>query len=282
MSDDYISVRFSYAVLHLLASKGSAVNVVISCHSDQQKISEQLEKALRQQNVPCYIINESTPQSLSARSNLIRWSDVFIVLISRSYQRTYYCLETISYAKDVRKPVVSLLAESTFQPYGALGAIAASSIRSIVLGNEGISQNLLSEISNTIAGQTNKNKAGNNIVEPSQVGLNTSIESFQDEISARSSRVCKRRPSWSQVKNRPMFSSVLWTTVSRSVNSSTRILSTMGSMWLWKTFRKPTPPAALDVVRCSSLFYRRNWNRARCVEQLSKKSVDFWNQSCPW
>lgn len=161
------------------------MNVLVSCHSHQQNISEQLLISLREKNVSCYIINENTPQSLSARANLIRWCNVFIVIISRSYQRTFYCLETISYAKDVRKPVVSLLAELDFQPYGALGAISASSIRSMVLGNDGISENLLAELSNTISAQANQKKAGNNIVDPAKFdSVDTKVKLIPGQKSA--------------------------------------------------------------------------------------------------
>ncbi|CAF5114675.1 unnamed protein product, partial [Rotaria sp. Silwood1] len=106
-------------------------NVLITCHTNQQNIVEQLRRGLTNQNFTCYVLTETTPQSIVARANLIRWCDVFIVFISRTYQRTFFCMETINYAKDIRKPTIAISAESNFQPYGALGAIAASAARSM-------------------------------------------------------------------------------------------------------------------------------------------------------
>ena len=45
-------------------------------------------------------------------------------------------MEALNYAKDIRKPTVSILAEPTFQPYGALGAIAASSLNCILIDDD--------------------------------------------------------------------------------------------------------------------------------------------------
>ncbi|CAF4480985.1 unnamed protein product, partial [Rotaria sp. Silwood2] len=123
-------------------SSGST-NVLITCHTNQQKIAETLRKYLTNLKLTCDILTDIIPQSIVARANLIRWCDVFIVFISRSYQRTFFCMETINYAKDVHKPIIAILAESNFQPYGALGAISASAVRSIILADDDISGDVI-------------------------------------------------------------------------------------------------------------------------------------------
>jgi hypothetical protein len=145
------------------------MNVLITCHSNQQKIAEKLQKDLTNKYFTCYIINETTPESIIARANLIRWCDVFIVIIDRMYQRTFLCMETINYAKDVRKPIIAILGESNFQPYGALGAISASAVKSIVLGNDGASENVVAQLCNAISSQKNKKKNAKNVVDPTTV-----------------------------------------------------------------------------------------------------------------
>jgi hypothetical protein len=147
------------------------MSVLITAHSDQQNIAVQLRKSLTNKNFTCYILNEITPQSIIARANLIRWCDVFIVISSRMYQRTLFCMETINYAKDVRKPIITILGESNFQPYGGLGAISASAVGSIALGNDGggVSENIISQLSNIISTQKNKKKNAKNVVDPATV-----------------------------------------------------------------------------------------------------------------
>lgn len=145
------------------------MNIVITCHSSQQNIAEQLRRNLTNKNSTSYIINEITPQSISARANLIRWCDVFIVVISRMYQRTLLCMETINYAKDIHKPIIAILGESNYQPYGALGAISASAVGSLVLGNDGVSEKIIAQLSNIISIIKNKKKNAKNVVDPATV-----------------------------------------------------------------------------------------------------------------
>jgi hypothetical protein len=147
------------------------MNILISYHTDQHAMSEQLQTDLIEQHFSCYLINESIPQGLSSRSNLIRSCDVFIVIVHRIYQYTPYCMETINYAKDLRKPVIALLATENFQPYGALGAISASAILSLVVDGESISLDLLTQIVNTISSKVRKAKPNEGASVPSLVGL---------------------------------------------------------------------------------------------------------------
>ena len=79
----------------------AGINVLITCHTDQQSIAEQLQKCFTNKQHICFILTNTTPESIIARANLIRWCDVFIVIISRKYQQTHFCMETINYAKDV-------------------------------------------------------------------------------------------------------------------------------------------------------------------------------------
>ena len=166
----------SVRLLVRVDSTRSTMNVLLSCHTDQANVSEQLHQAFARQTFSCYVIDESTPDSLSARANLVRWCDVFVVIISRAYQRTPFCMETINYAKDVRKPVIAVLAEPEFQPYGALGAICASAIRYLVLDRDGISQNVVAELSNAISAQQSKKKSTKGVIDPAQVRFGQRID----------------------------------------------------------------------------------------------------------
>jgi hypothetical protein len=78
-------------------------------------------------------------------------------------------METINYAKDIRKPIVAILGEANYQPYGGLGAISASAIGSIILGNDGVSEKVVAQLSNIISRQMNKKKPAKNVVDPSKV-----------------------------------------------------------------------------------------------------------------
>ncbi|CAF2442374.1 unnamed protein product [Rotaria sp. Silwood2] len=142
--------------VHLVPTT-NATKILIASHTTQQKISERLRQGLLDQGLSCYLLNENTPQSLNTRAKIIQWCDVFIIVISRLYQRTSFCLEALNYAKDIHKPIISVLAETTFRPYGALGAISASAIRSIVLNNETSFKHAVSEITNSARNEmTNK------------------------------------------------------------------------------------------------------------------------------
>lgn len=143
------------------------MNVLISCHSDRLSQVEQLKQKLTKQSHACYVITENQPKSIVARANLVRWCDVCIVFINRTYQQTLFCLETIYYAKDLRQPIIAILAEDSFQPYGGLGAIAASAQQTIALKNGDISENVVSQIANAIPREKNKKKKMTNVFEPS-------------------------------------------------------------------------------------------------------------------
>ncbi|UJR15063.1 hypothetical protein I4U23_002034 [Adineta vaga] len=147
----------------------NTMNVLITCHTDQQNLAEILRKTFTNQNLGCYILNETNPQSIAARANLIQWCNAFIVIISRKYQQTPYCMETINYAKDLRKAIVAIYIESNFQPYGALGAISASAVLSLTLKNNQIPENMTSQIINAVSSQKTRKSGNKNVVDPAQM-----------------------------------------------------------------------------------------------------------------
>ncbi len=155
-----------------LVSSANITKILIASHSTQQTIGERLKQGLLDQNLSCYLLNESTPHSLTVRANAIQWCDVFIVVISRLYQRTSFCMEALNYAKDMRKPIIAILAERTFRPYGALGAISASAIQSIVLSDDNSFVHAVSDIANSARTQVIKKiNTEENVTDPSQVKL---------------------------------------------------------------------------------------------------------------
>ncbi|UJR23954.1 hypothetical protein I4U23_026922 [Adineta vaga] len=150
-------------------SNSNTTKILIANHTTQQTISERLKQGLIDQSLQCYLLNEITPKSLDVRAKTIQWCDVFIVIISRLYQRTVFCMEALNYAKDQRKPIIAVLAEPTFRPYGALGAIVATAIHSTILSEDSSFVHIVSEITNCARTQI-KPKANNvNVKDPSQI-----------------------------------------------------------------------------------------------------------------
>ncbi|CAF3451486.1 unnamed protein product [Rotaria sp. Silwood1] len=168
----------------------NTTKILIASHTTQQTISERLRQGLVDQDLSCYLLNENTPQSLSARANVIQWCDVFIVVISRLYQRTPFCMEVLNYAKDLHKPIISILAETTFRPYGALGAISASAIRSIVLNNDTSFIHAVSEITNSARNVVANNKNAAKVMDLSEMNDNHTISTFPQGSSTCTVLIC--------------------------------------------------------------------------------------------
>ena len=82
------------------------------------------------------IIDESSPQALAVREEAVRWSAMFVIVGSVRYQRDAYCLELANYAKTIRKPIVTILAQSNYKPSGAIGAIAVAGSTAIDFTND--------------------------------------------------------------------------------------------------------------------------------------------------
>jgi hypothetical protein len=80
-------------------------------------------------------------------------------------------MEALNYAKDMHKSIISVLAESNFQPYGALGAISASAIRSIVLHADSSFTHVVSDIAHSARTQATKETSVVNVIDPSQVKI---------------------------------------------------------------------------------------------------------------
>ncbi|CAM2713202.1 unnamed protein product [Rotaria socialis] len=149
----------------------ATINVLITCHQNEKNVADRLRSQLIELKFNCYTLTDTTPSSIVARANLVRWSDVFISLISRSYQRAFCCMETINYAKDIRKPIVVILGESNFQPYGALGAISAGAVHTMLLDDDGTSENVVTQLSNIISNQKIK-KNSKNVTDPAKMEAN--------------------------------------------------------------------------------------------------------------
>jgi hypothetical protein len=159
-------------LLFSLAPSTNRINILIACHTTKQEISEELRQGLLfDEHFSCHIFNEISPHSLSGRANLIGWCDVFVVVISRLYQRTPFCMEAINYAKDLRKPIIVILAETTFRPNGALGAISASAIRSITLIDFNSLVDVVSQVANEILNKVKKSGDFNNVTDPTTVRI---------------------------------------------------------------------------------------------------------------
>jgi len=81
-------------------------------------------------------------------------------------------MEALNYARDMDKTIIAILAERTFRPYGALGAISASAIRSIVLTDDNSFVHAVSDIANSARTQMiEKTNIEKNVTDPSQVKL---------------------------------------------------------------------------------------------------------------
>lgn len=100
--------------------------VVLSNHSRHQDLCEKIAKALRSTSYDVVTIDESSPQALKLREQAIQWCEVFVLVASVKYQRDPYCLELANYAKTLRKPIVTVLAQSNYKPFGTLGAISVA------------------------------------------------------------------------------------------------------------------------------------------------------------
>lgn len=124
-------------------------HILLASHSSERSVIERIRQDLLNEGFSCELIDENTPRSLSNRAKLIEWCDLFVVMIGRLYQRTFTCMEALNYAKDTRKPIVSILAEVTFRPYGALGAISASAIQCVVIKQVNTVPRTLSKIART-------------------------------------------------------------------------------------------------------------------------------------
>jgi len=144
---------------------GSTTSILLVSHSSEITIVERLKQNLLDQQLSCQILNENQPNSLAARANTIQRCDILVVLVNRLYQRTSFCMEALIYAKDMHKPIISILTDPTFRPYGALGAISASAIQSFVFNDDASLVHIVSDIVKSARGCVSKNTTVANIVD---------------------------------------------------------------------------------------------------------------------
>jgi hypothetical protein len=107
-----------------------SLNVLLSFHSSSQPLANTLADTFKSLGFEIYMITENAPDKLSSRAQYINICDTFIVLASRSYQKSEPCMELINYAKDVKKSIYGVNesmdgggGSSSYVPFGALGAI---------------------------------------------------------------------------------------------------------------------------------------------------------------
>ncbi|XP_031561227.1 uncharacterized protein LOC116297189 [Actinia tenebrosa] len=103
--------------------KGKA-NVLISFHSKNYQKAQEAGSIIRDNGYNVFLISEGSPFALGLREQSVQWCDVFVIIATFNYQRSHYCVELANYAKDKKKPVVSLLAQPNYSPSGSVGAIS--------------------------------------------------------------------------------------------------------------------------------------------------------------
>lgn len=137
-----------------VASYENQRRILLSYHSHRQTIVEQFSQGFIKDGFACHLIDENQPKLLNIRAQLIQWCDFYFVFVDRNNHRTYSCMEALTYAKDIHKPIISVLIEPTFQPYGALGAISASAIHSSVVKDSQTIPEIIREVSNFVGNQS--------------------------------------------------------------------------------------------------------------------------------
>ena len=100
--------------------------IIFSTHSQYKPICTNIAAALPSTLYDVIIIDENSPQALAEREEAVRWCAMFVIVGSVRYQRDAYCLELANYAKTIRKPIITILAQKKYKPSGAIGAIAVA------------------------------------------------------------------------------------------------------------------------------------------------------------
>lgn len=100
--------------------------IILSTHSQYKPVCTKISAALSGTEYDVIVIDENSPQSLAVREEAVRWCAMFVIVGSVRYQRDAYCQELANYAKTIRKPIVTILAQSNYKPSGAIGAIAVA------------------------------------------------------------------------------------------------------------------------------------------------------------
>lgn len=101
-------------------------SILFTYHSSSL-FSKDIIDYLNGKKINVFPLTETTPSELSHRAQLIKTCDCVIVLASRDFQKTNACMETIHFAKDLKKEIYGILTNSNYKPFGALGAILCGS-----------------------------------------------------------------------------------------------------------------------------------------------------------
>ncbi|KAK3749690.1 hypothetical protein QZH41_014968, partial [Actinostola sp. cb2023] len=104
--------------------QASSGNILLSFHSKNYDKANELRSLLRENHFEVFLISEGSPAALHLREQSVQWCDLFVLIATFNYQRSPYCVELANYAKDKKKPVVSLVAQPNFSPFGSIGAIS--------------------------------------------------------------------------------------------------------------------------------------------------------------
>ena len=101
-------------------------SILFTYHSSSL-FSKDIIDYLNGKKINVFPLTETTPSELSLRAQLIKTCDCVIVLASRDFQKSNSCMETIHFAKDLRKEIYGISTSSNYKPFGALGAILCGS-----------------------------------------------------------------------------------------------------------------------------------------------------------
>lgn len=107
--------------------------VIICHHSSDTNIAEYLGNYLKLNGLDTYLMSELQPIALNIKSRAVQSCNEFIVIASRSYQKTFECIELMHYAKDLKKEIFTVNPHISYKPFGALGAIAAGTKHGVIL-----------------------------------------------------------------------------------------------------------------------------------------------------
>ena len=110
--------------------------ILLATHSQYKPVCTKIATALPPAEYDVIIVDENTPQALAAREEAVRWCAMFVIVGSVRYQRNPYCLELANYAKTIRKPIITILAQNKYKPFGAIGAISVAGATVIDFTND--------------------------------------------------------------------------------------------------------------------------------------------------
>lgn len=108
-------------------------NIGLSYHSRNQSDANRIYEYLSYKDTyRILMLTESVPINISIKTKIIQDIDALIVITSRFYQKSVECMEFISYARLLDKPIFSVNTYSNYRPFGGLGYLCAGSRLSLV------------------------------------------------------------------------------------------------------------------------------------------------------